>query len=126
MPIGANAGVQENLFVPSLKVIEMRTDKTDQTVSNTSKDDAPNTARGPVMIPATLGALRAAAMRLADTRKKPKMKTRDLVGMLLSHGARTWRSSLPVVRVKLAVKSPDGMTAVRIGYRATPKTFTLS
>ena len=86
----------------------MRADKTKPTASNSSEEAT--------QIPATLGALRTAAMRLADTRKKPKLKTRDLVGMLLSHGARAWRSSLPPVKVKLAVKTPEGITAVRFGY----------
>ena len=66
--------------------------------------------------PATLGALRIAAMRLSETRKKPKLKTRDLVGLLLSHGARAWRNSLPPVAVKLAVKTPYGTHAVRYTY----------
>ncbi len=96
----------------------MRADKTDHKASNTSNEDS--------KIPATLGALRTAAMRLADTRKKPKMKTRDLVGMLLSHGARAWRSSLPVVTVRLAVKTPDGVTAARVGYKAKPKSFSFN
>ena len=86
----------------------MRADKSKPTASNSS-EVAPQ-------IPATLSALRTAAMRLADTRKKPKLKTRDLVGLLLSHGARAWRSSLPAVKVKLAVQTPDGITAVRFGY----------
>ncbi len=96
----------------------MRADKTDQKASNTSKED--------IKIPATLSALRTAAMRLADARKKPKLKTRDLVGLLLSHGARAWRNSLPPVTVKLVVKSPDGVSAVRFGYKAKPKTFSFS
>ena len=115
---GVADGTPDDLFVPSMKVIKMRADKTDHKASNTSKEDA--------KLPVTLGALRTAAMRLADTRKKPKMKTRDLVGMLLSHGARAWRSSLPAVTVKLAVKTPDGVTAVRVGYKAKPKSFSFS
>ena len=86
----------------------MRADTNDQTASNSSGKAA--------QVPATLGALRTAAMRLADTRKKPKLKTRDLVGLLLSHGARAWRNSLPPVNVRLAVRTPEGMTAVRFGY----------
>jgi hypothetical protein len=98
-----------------LKVIKMRADKNDTTASNSSKEAK--------QVPATLGALRTAAMRLADTRKKPKLKTRDLVGLLLSHGARAWRCSLPPVKVTLAVKTPDGVTAVRFGYSGKSTTL---
>ena len=46
-------------------------------------------------------ALHQAAMRLADVRgARPRFKTKDLVGLLLSHGARTWRNSLPVAGVR--------------------------
>jgi hypothetical protein len=96
----------------------MRTEKTNSPVSNQSKDD--------VKAKPNLGALRVAAMRLADTRKKPRLKTRDLVGMLLSHGARAWRNSLPPVTVKLTVKTPDGISAVRVGYKNKPKSFSFS
>lgn len=95
----------------------MRADKNNQTASNSSKE--------PAQLSVSLGALRIAAMRLADTRKKPKLKTRDLVGLLLSHGARAWRCSLPPVKVTLAVKTPDGIAAVRFGYsgKAAPLSF---
>ncbi|MGB8818304.1 MAG: hypothetical protein WCC66_10340 [Rhizobiaceae bacterium] len=85
----------------------MRADKTEQ---NLEKPAAPSRN------PATLGALRIAAMRLSETRRKPKLKTRDLVGLLLSHGARAWRNSLPPVKVRLAVKTPYGTHAVRYAY----------
>ncbi len=101
----------------------MRADKTDTKASNTSKAVKP--ALAPQM-PVTLGALRTAAMRLADTRKKPKLKTRDLVGLLLSHGARAWRNSMPVVKIKLRVETPDGVTAVRFGYSNKPVTHSFN
>lgn len=60
-------------------------------------------------------ALYQAAARLADIRRGgPKFRTRDLVGLLLSHGARTWRNSLPVVDVRLRVVNPTGKQAVRL------------
>jgi hypothetical protein len=71
--------------------------------------------------PATLGTLRLAAMRLSETRKKPRLKTRDLVGLLLSHGARAWRASQYPVQVKLSVRTPEGTRAVTYTYR-TPAT----
>lgn len=61
-----------------------------------------------------LSVLRATALRLADTRKKPRNKTRDLVGLLLSHSARAWRASMPSVKVKIAVKSANGNAAIRL------------
>lgn len=72
---------------------------------------------GAVPVSTSLSALRSAAMRLSDTRKKPRLKTRDLVGLLLSHSARAWRSSMPFVRVKLAVTTPTGSSAVKLNYK---------
>jgi hypothetical protein len=77
----------------------------------------PNKAEDKAAQPATLGTLRLAAMRLADARKKPRLKTRDLVGLLLSHGARAWRSSQYPVQVKLSVRTPEGKRAVTYSYR---------
>lgn len=60
-------------------------------------------------------ALHQAAKRLADLRRNgPRFKTKDLVGLLLSHGARSWRATLPVVHVRVRVQTPEGKTAVRI------------
>ena len=67
--------------------------------------------------PADVGvqALHQAAMRLADIRRGgPRFKTKDLVSLLLSHGARAWRSSLPVASVRLQVFTPAGKSAVKI------------
>ena len=60
-------------------------------------------------------ALHQAAVRLADIRRgSPRFKTKDLVGLLLSHGARTWRASQPIAVVRLRVLAPNGKTAVKI------------
>ncbi|AZO30533.1 hypothetical protein EJ071_26130 [Mesorhizobium sp. M1B.F.Ca.ET.045.04.1.1] len=60
-------------------------------------------------------ALHQAAVRLADIRRgSPRFKTKDLVGLLLSHGARTWRNTQPFATVRLRVLAPDGKTAVKI------------
>ena len=60
-------------------------------------------------------ALHQAAMRLADFRLgRTSGKTKDLVRFLLSHGARSWRSSQPVVRIRLKAFSPGGYPAVKI------------
>lgn len=80
-----------------------------------SSGDMENT--GKALRPASLGALRLAATRLSETRKKPRLKTRDLVGLLLSHGARAWRSSQYPVQVRLSVCTPEGARAVTYSYR---------
>ena len=60
-------------------------------------------------------ALHQAAVRLADIRRgSPRFKTKDLVGLLLSHGARTWRNTQPLATVRLRVSAPDGKSAVKI------------
>ncbi len=62
-----------------------------------------------------LQALHQAANRLADARRgAPKFRTKELVGLLLSHGARTWRNSMPRTDVRLRVNSPAGTQAVRL------------
>ncbi len=63
---------------------------------------------------ASISALRQAAYRLSDAKRKPKLKTRDLVGLLLCHSARAWRCSLPKANLRLSVFSLDGKTAVRL------------
>jgi hypothetical protein len=63
--------------------------------------------------------LRQAATRLADFRSPGnRFKTRDLVALLLSHGARSWRASQPAARVRVKVFAPDGHPAVRIDLDA--------
>src|SRR5690349_8702742 len=60
-------------------------------------------------------ALHQAAARLADIRRGgSRFKTKDLVGLLLSHGARTWRNTMPVVTIRLSVVAPSGEPAVKI------------
>ena len=59
--------------------------------------------------------LRQAATRLADFRSQgSRFKTRDLVALLLSHGARSWRASQPPAHVRIKVFAPNGRPAVRI------------
>lgn len=62
--------------------------------------------------------LHQAAMRFADVRRTgPRFKTKDLVGLLLCHGARAWRGSLPPVRVTVKAFTPTGKSAVKIGFQ---------
>ena len=62
--------------------------------------------------------LRQAAMRLADVRRSgSRLKTKDLIGLLVSHGARAWRASLPAVNVRVRVLTPAGRSAVKIRFQ---------
>jgi hypothetical protein len=57
-------------------------------------------------------------MRLADVRRTgARFKTKDLVGLLLSHGARAWRASLPPANVRVHAVTPTGESAVKISFQ---------
>ncbi|MBR0555697.1 hypothetical protein J5J10_08375 [Ciceribacter sp. L1K23] len=57
----------------------------------------------------TLHPLHEAAMRLADMGLgKPKAKSKDLIGLLLSHGARAWRQSQAHADIHLHIGSHHG------------------
>ena len=66
----------------------------------------------------SLHPIHEAAMRIADLgRGFPRSRTRDLVGLLLSHGdigngARAWRSSQPRVKIHLYIGSERGSAPV--------------
>jgi len=63
-------------------------------------------------------ALHQAAMSLSDFRRgRSHFKTKDLVSLLLGHGARSWRASLPPVLVRLHAFAPDGKPAVKIRFQ---------
>jgi hypothetical protein len=63
--------------------------------------------------------LHQAALRLADFRRGGSLfKTRDLVSLLLSHGARSWRASQPFVAIHIRVSDPQGRAAIR--FRLQP------
>jgi hypothetical protein len=71
-------------------------------------------------LPPGLHPLHEAAMRLADmglTKVRSKGKTRDLVSMLLSHGARAWRLNQPPASVHLYVAPSEGRYPVYIRIR---------
>jgi hypothetical protein len=62
--------------------------------------------------------LHEAAMRLAAMKTAPsRRKTRDLVTLLLSHGARAWRGSQPQATIHLYTTSPSGHRPVRMRIR---------
>ncbi|WP_245271136.1 hypothetical protein [Hoeflea phototrophica] len=59
--------------------------------------------------------LHEAAMRLADLGfTRPRSKTKDLVSLLLCHGARAWRSSQPRIIIHVRAGTPVGHSAVKI------------
>ncbi|WP_417425200.1 hypothetical protein [Hoeflea sp.] len=59
--------------------------------------------------------LHEAAMRLADLGfVRPRSKTKDLVGLLLCHGARAWRSAQPRAFIHIRAGTPVGRSAVKI------------
>lgn len=51
---------------------------------------------------------------------RSRMRAKDLVSLLLCHGARAWRSSQPRARVRIKVDSPLGGRALslRVGSLA--------
>ncbi len=62
--------------------------------------------------------LHEAAMRLADLRfGRARTKTKDLVGLLLCHGARSWRAAQPVARIRIKAIAPTGQTPVKIRFQ---------
>jgi hypothetical protein len=63
--------------------------------------------------------LHEAAMRLADIglHRSRSRKTKDLIGVLLCHGARAWRYSQPEARIHLHITSPSGEAPVLIRLR---------
>ncbi len=59
-----------------------------------------------------------AAMRIADIGlNRSRHKTRDLVNLLLSHGARAWRSNQPEAKIHLHIGSRSGKAAVHMRLR---------
>lgn len=62
--------------------------------------------------------LHEAAMKLAGMGTfKSKNRTRELVALLLSHGARAWRAGQPRVKLHLHVTAPSGRHPVRLRIR---------
>jgi hypothetical protein len=62
--------------------------------------------------------LHEAAMRIADLGlNRPRSRTKDLINVLLCHGARAWRYTQPETRIHLHVTSPTGQTPVLMRLR---------
>ncbi len=70
-------------------------------------------------LPTAAQALHDAAKQLAKQNLgRPRLKTKDIVGYLLGHGARAWRASFPVASPRVKAITPDGMLAVKIKLNA--------
>lgn len=80
-------------------------------VSETANQGSPAKTTG--LHPLHEAALKLAGMGLT----RSQTKTRDLVAMLLGHGARAWRASQPEVTLHLHVISPKGAHPVRLRLR---------
>ena len=66
----------------------------------------------------TLHPLHEAAMRIADIGLgRSRNRTKDLVGMLLAHGARAWRSGQPVAGIHLHVGVSEHRHPIRLRLR---------
>lgn len=70
-------------------------------------------SKTPGLHPLHEAALKLAGMGLT----RSQTKTRDLVAMLLGHGARAWRASQPEVSLHLHVITPKGDHPVRLRLR---------
>lgn len=57
-------------------------------------------------------AVRSSDFRIAGSSRKPQ----DLVGLLIGHGARARRSSMPLCSIRLEVFTPAGKPAVEISF----------
>ncbi|MGG7518243.1 hypothetical protein ACQ3G6_10195 [Allorhizobium undicola] len=65
-----------------------------------------------------LSPLHDAAMRLAEYGlHKPRSKTRELMTLLLCHGARAWRYSQPEARIHLHICTYGNRKPVRLRLR---------
>ena len=66
--------------------------------------------------------LQQAASRLGhETYGKTRVRAKDLVGLLLCHGARAWRAAQPEGLIYLKVDGPAGTPAVRISCGRSPR-----
>lgn len=86
-------------------------------MSNGERDQKPTDMIAAAQSRAAFGveALQQAALHLADLRRGAKrLRTRDLVHLLLAHAARSRRASLARGTVRLRVHAPDGESAVTL------------
>ena len=62
-----------------------------------------------------VNALHQASMRLSDLNSgRARFKAKDLVGLLMCHGARAMRASMPRTNIRISVVTPARHSAVKI------------
>lgn len=62
--------------------------------------------------------LHEAAVRIADIGlSRPRSRTKELVNLLLCHGARAWRSTQPEAKIHLHIGNRQGKAAVYMRLR---------
>ena len=87
------------------------------TTRESLQDDAAPTkyAERPVMRRFRLHPLHEAALRLADLGlNRSRARTKDLVALLMCHGARAWRSGQPRTSLHLKVTGVAQKSAIRL------------
>lgn len=78
-----------------------------------SIEGAKSKQRGYAMHP-----LHEAAMRIADIGlNRSRSRTKDLINVLLCHGARAWRYSQPQAKIHLHIGANNGRAAVMMRLR---------
>ncbi|MEX6507643.1 hypothetical protein [Jiella sp. M17.18] len=81
-------------------------------------DQTAQALAAPTAATAGMHPLQQAALRLGEARDgRSRLKAKELVGLLLSYGARAWRASQPISHSRIRVGTPNGMPAVRMRFR---------
>lgn len=84
---------------------------------NNAEPIFPRVLKGPLRGP-SLHPLHEAAMKIAELGfARPRDKTRDLVGLLLTHAARAWRYSQPAAQIHLHVSGRSGRAPIHMRLR---------
>ncbi len=87
-------------------------------LNENSKGPDPSQDHKPATPRYALHPLHEAAIRIADLGlNRPRAKTRDLVGLLLSHGARAWRYSQPEANIHLHIARQSGRQPIHLRLR---------
>ena len=84
---------------------------------NNIEREFPATLKSPMRGP-SLHPLHEAAMRIAGLgMNRPREKTRDLVGLLLTHAARAWRYTQPEAKIHLHISVRSGNAPIHMRLR---------
>ena len=62
--------------------------------------------------------MQQASRRISEFREgRSALKAKDLVGLLLCHGARAWRSNQPEAKIHLHIASRSGQSVIHLRLR---------